>query len=45
MLYSLIGTCSMNTVNPYEWLEDIISRINDHSVNRLSELLPHNWKS
>lgn len=45
MLYSLIGTCAMNDVNPYEWLKDIFERINNHPVNRLSELLPHNWKS
>ncbi|SDG23598.1 transposase domain-containing protein [Chitinophaga filiformis] len=37
MLYSLIGTCAMNNVNPYEWLKDIFERINNHSVNRLSE--------
>lgn len=45
MLYSLIGTCAMNNVNPYEWLKDVFDRINNHPVNKLSELLPHNWKS
>ena len=43
-MYSLLGTCKMNNVNPYEWLKDIIGRINEHPINRISELLPHNWK-
>ena len=45
MLYSLIGTCAMNNVNPYEWLKDVFNRINNHPVDRIGELLPHNWKS
>lgn len=44
IIYSLIGTCKMNQVNPYEWLKDVMERINDHPINRISELLPHNWK-
>jgi hypothetical protein len=44
MIYSLIGTCMMNNVNPYDWLKDVIETINEHPVNKISELLPHNWK-
>ena len=44
MIYSLIGTCSMNNVNPYEWLKDVIGTINEHPISKISELLPHNWK-
>lgn len=44
MIYSLIGTCIMNNVNPYDWLKDVIGRINEHPVNRISELLPHQWQ-
>ena len=43
MIYSLFGTCKINNINPYEWLKDILSRIKDHPINRISELLPHNW--
>ena len=43
MIYSLPGTCKINNVNPYEWLKDVIGRINAHPINRISELLPHNW--
>jgi hypothetical protein len=45
MIYSLIGTCIMNNINPYDWLEDVIEKINDYPVNKISELLPHHWKS
>jgi len=43
-IYSLLGTCQINNVNPYEWLKDVIGRINAHPINRISELLPHKWK-
>jgi hypothetical protein len=34
----------MHNVDPYEWLNDVIGRINSHPMSRLHELLPHNWK-
>lgn len=40
MLYSFLGTCKINDVNPFEWLRDVLSRIPTFPVNRLSELLP-----
>ncbi|WP_415751052.1 transposase domain-containing protein [Chitinophaga sp. LS1] len=43
MLYSLLGTCKMHGVNPYAWLNDVLSRIAEHPVNKIKELLPHNW--
>lgn len=43
MLYSLLGTCKMHGVNPYTWLNDVLSRIAEHPVNKIKELLPHNW--
>ena len=43
MLYSFLGTCKINNVNPFEWLRDILRRIPSHSVNKLQELLPNNW--
>lgn len=43
MLYSFLGTCKINQVNPFDWLRDVLSRIPAHSVNKLEELLPNNW--
>ena len=43
MLYSFLGTCKINNVNPFEWLRDILRRIPAHSINKLDQLLPNNW--
>ena len=44
IIYSLIGTCNMNGVNPYDWLKDVIGKINTYKLSQIHELLPHNWK-
>jgi transposase len=44
MIYSLLGTCKLHKINPWEWLKDILIRLPDHPINRIKELLPHNWK-
>ena len=44
VFYSRFGSCKINNINPYEWLSDVLERIDDHSINRLEELLPNLWK-
>ena len=44
MLYSFMGTCKLNGINPAIWLTDILKRIASHPINRIAELLPHNWQ-
>lgn len=44
MIYSLLGTCKINGVEPFAWLKDVLTRIPDHSIQRLEELLPGNYK-
>jgi transposase len=41
MLYSLLGTCKLNGINPFEWLRDVLAKIPDHPVNKLELLLPN----
>ncbi len=43
MMYTFLGTCRLNEVNPYEWLKDTLDKIPDTPVNRLNHLLPQNW--
>ena len=38
--YSLIETAKLNGVDPQAWLTDVLSRIADHKINRIDELLP-----
>ncbi|MDE3214028.1 MAG: transposase domain-containing protein [Bacteroidota bacterium] len=44
ILYSLFGTCKLHDVNPQRWLTDILTRLPDHPINRITELLPQHWK-
>jgi transposase len=41
-LYSLIGTCRLNGVDPHRYLHHVLERIAMHPINRLEELLP--WR-
>lgn len=43
VLYSLIGTCRLNGVEPETWLRYVLGHIQDWPVNRLRDLLP--WKA
>jgi transposase len=40
MMYSFLGTCKINNVEPFSWLRDVLTRIPDHSIHKLEELLP-----
>ena len=41
VIASLIETCKLNTIDPYAYLADVISKIvNGHPNSRLNELLP-----
>jgi len=43
MLYSFLGTCKLNGINPFIWLQDVLRRISNHPINKIQELLPQNW--
>jgi transposase len=40
---TIIETAKMNGLDPQAYLTDILSRIHDHKINKLDELLPWNW--
>ena len=41
-LYSLIGTAKLNGLDPESYLRDVLSRLPDHPISRIEELLPWN---
>ncbi len=41
--FTLIETAKLNGVDPQAWLTDVLSRIADHKINRIDELLPWNY--
>lgn len=42
VMYSLIGSCKLNGIEPEAWLRHVISVINTWPANRVKELLPWN---
>lgn len=42
MLYSLLGTCKLHDINPFEWMKSVLEKISAHPINRIQQLLPHN---
>src|SRR5437870_5280287 len=45
VLLSFIAMCKRNAVEPFAWFRDVLSRVATHPINRIEELLPHNWKA
>lgn len=43
-VYSLLGCCKMQSIDPYHWLKDVLARLPMHPINQIKELLPHHWK-
>ena len=41
--FTMIETAKLNGVDPQARLADVLSRIADHKINRIDELLPWNY--
>jgi transposase len=44
VLYSLLGSCRLNKVNPWQWLSDVLRRMHSQPASKANELLPHRWR-
>ncbi len=39
MMYSFLGSCAANDVNPMTWLENILEKVNDTKIKDIYVLL------
>ncbi len=44
VLQSIVATCTLHDVNPYEYIKNLLIRVQDHPAADIDELLPWNWK-
>jgi len=44
LFFSLLETCKLHDLDPFEYLCDVYERIHDCPAHQLEELLPHKWK-
>jgi hypothetical protein len=42
-LHALVAKCTVNGVNPFEYLADVLPRLAEHPVSRIDEILPQSW--
>ena len=43
VLRSFVASCQRAGVEPFAWFKDVLPRIASHPINRIAELLLHNW--
>lgn len=43
-LYTLIGSCYLQSIDPWHYLSDVLDRLLDHPANRVHELTPRAWR-
>ena len=43
-MQSLIVTCRLNSIDPYDYLVDVLQRVGQHPASRVHELTPRLWK-
>lgn len=44
IIYSLVGSCKLNDLNPYQYLFAILDKIPSYPINQISDLLPCNLR-
>jgi transposase len=43
VLRSFVSSCELVRIDPFAWFRDVLSRLAEHAIKRLQELLPHRW--
>lgn len=45
ILQSLLVTCRMHDINPYDYFVDVLQRVGQHPASKVHELTPRLWKT
>lgn len=45
VLQTIVATCRLHGVHPYEYVKDLLIRVQTHPQARIEELLPQNWSA
>lgn len=45
MLQTITATCRLHNVDSYEYIKDVLIRIQTHPAAKIDEILPQNWKA
>lgn len=43
MMYSFFSSCKTMGINPWEWLRDVLQRLQEYPHKQIEDLLPCNW--
>lgn len=44
IVQSLLVTCRLHEIDPYEYFVDVLQRVSDHPSSKIDELTPRRWK-
>jgi len=45
IMHSLIVTCRLHQIDPYDYLIDVLQRVGQHPASRVAQLTPRLWKT
>lgn len=43
MLHTIVATCRLHEVNPYDYIREMLIAIQEHPASRIGELMPWRW--
>jgi hypothetical protein len=44
VIQSLVVTCRLHDIDPYDYLVDVLQRISEHPASKVEQLTPRLWK-
>jgi transposase len=44
IIYSLIASCKLCEIDPFEYLRDVLDRVSTHPASKIVEMTPSGWK-